>query len=299
MKRGTITQALAFFLIAIGPPAFLCSLDNQPEYRVSSSIDWTEGRIRIVISTSIPADSSRKPGLPVIIQKETEKKLPELIREAVLGITLNSYYSVYEKIADDGRILAEIEELYRYADEGYVRYSRDLSEIHQEYFIEFYPHIIELFIQHSIPVPVPRNIEWVPTAEFSGILIYAKGPLPVHGERENLMLNPALMIDIYDENMNIVFESRMMQPESIRRWGPAAYSGKADESAWLERIGPTPLRIMARGVFGKYYTDPIIREADAKKILYNENNRRLLEEGRILIIVEEEKINRQLDVQED
>lgn len=297
MKNGT--AAAVIFLITIWAPFFLCGLDDQPEFRVSGSLDWTEGRIKMVISTTIPEDGSDKPGLPVTIQKETEKKLPKVVRDAVLSMTLNSYYTVYEKISDNGSILAEIEDLYRYAEKGYVRYSRDLSEIHQEYYINFFPHIAELFIQHSIPLPVPRNIEWVPTAEFSGILIYAKGPLPVHGERENGTLNPALMIDIYDENMDIVFESKMMQPENIRRWGPAAYSSELDETAWLERIGPTPLRIVARGIFGKYYTDPIIRIEDAKKILYNKNNRSLLEKGRVLIIIEEEKIQQQLTVQEN
>ena len=63
-------------------------------------------------------------------------------------------------------------------------------------------------------------------------------------------------------------------------------SGLDDELIRL--VGERPLRIFARSVFGTVPTDPVIDSADASLILANENNRRLLREGRIVFILNQQ-----------
>jgi hypothetical protein len=99
--------------------------------------------------------------------------------------------------------------------------------------------------------------------------------------------------------MNLIYERNMFAPElrgeklMVSYAGPdnifrPGSSGLAGELAAL--VGPNPLRIFAREVFGIYPTDPIIDREDALKILSSDNNRRLLREGRVLFILNEEML---------
>jgi hypothetical protein len=55
-------------------------------------------------------------------------------------------------------------------------------------------------------------------------------------------------------------------------------------------VGENPLRIIARGIFGVQPTDPIIDGEDAGLILSNEANRRLLREGRVVIVLDKAQL---------
>jgi hypothetical protein len=73
---------------------------------------------------------------------------------------------------------------------------------------------------------------------------------------------------------------RYINPEKVFASSP---SGLDEE---LERlVGPNPLRILAREVYGLRPTDPVIDIEDANTILANENNRRLLREGRVAVVL--------------
>jgi hypothetical protein len=53
-------------------------------------------------------------------------------------------------------------------------------------------------------------------------------------------------------------------------------------------VGDRPLRLIARGVFGARPTDPIIDSEDALIIISSEENRRLLREGKVVIVLNDE-----------
>jgi hypothetical protein len=66
-------------------------------------------------------------------------------------------------------------------------------------------------------------------------------------------------------------------------------SGLDEDLAAL--VGTNPLRIIARGVFGIRPTDPVIDRDDAMLILSTEENRRLLREGRVAIVLDSGVLN--------
>jgi hypothetical protein len=78
-----------------------------------------------------------------------------------------------------------------------------------------------------------------------------------------------------------------MDPDFAARWGTAVFTEGFDEAAFADRIGTNPLRIIATGLFGIVPADPKIPVADADVLLHSETGRRLLAEGRILIIYRE------------
>ena len=154
--------------------------------------------------------------------------------------------------------------------------------------ISLFPDIAEVFIEHRTGYSLPATLFYVPSAPFSGILIYASGELPVHGENRSAPLEPALFPRIWDSDMNLLFESRMMDREDLLKTGPVAYADSLDAPAIAERVGRNPIRILARGVFGLAPTDPIIPREDALAIRNSPEGAELLRRGKIMIVISPE-----------
>jgi len=134
----------------------------------------------------------------------------------------------------------------------------------------------------------------VRAADYTGIIIIADEELPIHGRNTRALAEPCLFPKIWDTDMNLIYERNMTNPalregslmvryivsDSIFRPTPSGLDG--DLAAFL---GPNPLRIIAREVFGSSPTDTVIDRADALKIVSSENNRRLLREGRVALVL--------------
>jgi hypothetical protein len=124
---------------------------------------------------------------------------------------------------------------------------------------------------------------------YSGIIVIADGELPIHGKRSSALPLPSLAPKLWDSGMNLLFDRSKtqndtpftyMSAENILASRPGGLSPEAEAV-----IGSNPLRIIAAEVFGEYPTDPVIAAEDAAKILSNEDNRRLLRDGKLIIIL--------------
>ena len=126
-------------------------------------------------------------------------------------------------------------------------------------------------------------MDFIPSADFSGIVIYVDNQLPMYGKQSNGAFSPSLFPRIFDEELNLVVGPLMVDPETIRKAGTVGYQTLSD-SLDLARIGQNPLRLKARGIFGTNNTDLIISTREADKILSRQNNLDLITQGKILII---------------
>ncbi|MGP1593758.1 MAG: OmpA family protein [Treponema sp.] len=151
-------------------------------------------------------------------------------------------------------------------------------------------HIARLFIKHN----APYNPSYFPVGAaskvYTGILIDARGKLPVHGEYTDEKLNPCLFPKIWTKDMSLIYEKNIVAPSIALEKSIVFYTGDTDENLYRDRIGTQPLRIIARGVFGDNRTDPIISNADAERILAKEENIKLLREGKIVILCDKENL---------
>jgi hypothetical protein len=114
---------------------------------------------------------------------------------------------------------------------------------------------------------------------------------------QNARILPCLFPKIWDTDMNLIYERNTLNtaaaeeqnPRSMVRYTAAegifrpTPSGLSAVLSAL--VGDRPLRIIAHGVFGTRPTDPIIDSADALTIISSEENRRLLREGRVVIVL--------------
>ena len=168
--------------------------------------------------------------------------------------------------------------------------SPDLKELTTGYRIRLLDLVSQL-VRHRSAAEAPRTLEPRPTRPYSGILIYASEVLPLHGTRSATRAEPCFFPKVWDSEMNLIYEKNMIEPAIARSRGIVRYGSTMDEKGYEEFIGTDPLRILARGLFGIRPTDPIIDRDDALKIISSAENRALLREGRVVIVIQEKALN--------
>jgi hypothetical protein len=250
----------------------------------TSSVDWNKAEVVLTIESPVATGGMNLPAGEFSSERKIDQALPGIFLKAVSTILVDSLSRVADYYEKNSYYASELLRIAELGTKGFPRYSRTLNRVSISYTYPLHPLLGALFISHKKAADIPRDIRWSPSARFTGIVITAQKPLPVHGEAYTASVVPCIFPEIFNEDMEPVLLHDMGDPAFLSRWGSAAYSRSFDEESWEARIGRTPLRIVAAGLFGKSPTDLIIRNEDARRILSRPENRRLLAEGRILII---------------
>ncbi|MDR1626682.1 MAG: hypothetical protein LBT33_09085 [Spirochaetia bacterium] len=248
------------------------------------SIDWEKGEMTLTLSAALARTGPNRPAAAITAERRIDTNLSKVFAEALLPLRIDSSMTFVESIENGILSAAQILSLAQTGRKGIPRYSQDMQTIFVDYTYRLHDSLAPYFVRHSRPAEIPRYLAWFPTREYTGIVIYAGKSLPVHGEDAQSPIAPCLFPEIFDEQTGPVLSIEMGDPAYLKRWGSAAYARSFDEAPWRERIGALPLRIIATGLYGKYPTDLKISQEDAALILSLPANRRLLAEGRVLII---------------
>jgi hypothetical protein len=169
--------------------------------------------------------------------------------------------------------------------------SEDLGTMSARYILNL-NNLSDQLIRHSRPRDTVRILTPTPVTSYSGIIIIADEAVPIHGRNTSAIPLPCIFPKIWDTNMNLIYERNMVDPQNVH--AIVQYASRDDifqttpsglQDDLISVVGSNPLRIIARGVFGIRPTDPIIDEHDALVILSSEHNRRLLREGKVIIVL--------------
>jgi len=281
-----------FLLLLLCTPGGLLSAQETKEEQmvVSEQVEWERGVLILEVALAIEAKEFN-PGSRFDAERDIERLLPGLFMSAVVDIPFDSYRTIGERLKEDQLLFQRLES--SAVDSVSKRYSRvreDLQEIQVQYRFPFYGEggFVVPLITHSRPYPVERKLGFVPSRNFTGLVIYAGGELPAHGKDIRQKVQPAVFPTLYDEDMNPILYVEMCDPLYLKRWGMVAYSETEADSALLERIGAAPLRTVARGVFGINATDLLLPKEAVDRLLVREANREMLSQGRVLIVIDED-----------
>ncbi|MBQ9538586.1 MAG: OmpA family protein, partial [Treponema sp.] len=148
-----------------------------------------------------------------------------------------------------------------------------------------------LFVKHKSPYTQQKPIERIASRAYTGIVIDARGTLPVHGEFVESLVDPCLFPKIYDENMTLVYERNMVDPKIAAKQGINSYTTDINGKEFTKRVGDDPLWITAEQVFGVYRCDPVISRDDYLRIATVPENLKLLKEGKIVILLGKDQIS--------
>lgn len=282
-RQYGITRAL--FVLAFVAEILTAGIARaQDEPEATSSVDWENATLTLTVSVTVPQTGPNLPAGSWDAERRIQDSLSDKLHQALFPIQVDSAHTIADVVSSDPLLVRSFAKVAQAAKKGFVDYSPDLQKVSVPYTIPLFPEVGSLFIRQTSAVPLNRSLGWTPTADFTGVVIYAKGQLPLHGTSNSALVLPCLFPTIYDENMRVVVQKKMMDPQQLDKWGAVAYTPSVGENRWQSRIGLTPLRIVATGVFGVAPCDIIISTLDADRLLSTEHNRQLLADGRILII---------------
>ena len=253
---------------------------------------WSEGALQLEVRKSLDPASPLSPDTRFRAESRIEEALPYLYIEAVEDLPVDSYDTVGDRLAADDALFRALSE--QAADGALSESAAFARDLHAVVVVYRFPLFGErgleaAFVHHEQPFPIPRILGFAPARAFTGLVILAQGELPSHGKDLRVRARAALLPRLYDEDMNPVLSPEMCDPQALRKWGVAgyAYSGEEDSlEAFRERIGDLPLRTKARAVFGRNATDLLLSAEVARQLLSRRQNRELLRDGRILIILD-------------
>lgn len=274
-------KLLFFFLATI----FISNIFSQnqigPVFKYS--IDWEKAEVTISLTKETTAQEL-SPISPYITQKEIESILPSYIKLAIEKIQINSLKTISDLLVTEPQLNLHVLDLSDKIDNKVISYSHDLKSLTIYVKLKLFPFIAELLTKHHAAEELPKRLGWVAADSFSGLVIDARDTLPVYGTAKKAVLKPAIFPRILNDRGETILSSEMLTSDTLTKWGIAAYTASYDEKPFLSRIGQNPLRIKASAIFGKNHTDVVIPEEAVKLLLGKEENRKLLREGRILII---------------
>jgi hypothetical protein len=279
--RSSAQTVLLFFALL---PLFVlpAQQDNLPD--VGAYVDWAEGRVVLVLS--LPTSERLTARARFDAERVMELFAPDALMNAVSTLLVDSWQDVEGYLAESPKLMADLRRVSMNGRKANSFLSPDLREVNVEYEFPLFGSdgIATLFFEHQRAFPLDRVLGAVPTTRYTGLVIYAAEAVPAIGYDEDRLPRPCLFPRIYDQEMKLVLEREMCEPESLRRWGMVAYSGDLDYARRLERVGAGPMTVMARGVFGRNSTDLIIPTESARRLLASPSARQALREGRILVI---------------
>jgi hypothetical protein len=266
-------------------------LQGQTRIDIAGAVEWDNMEINAEVSLNLASANIKLPAGRTQAEALIGAEYIRLIRPGILNLPVDSSATIASLINRGEFSLLQAENLALGARMVPHSLSPDLSTLSAAYSVSLAGVSAEL-IRHSRPAEIPRTLSPVPAPAYTGIIIIAGGELPVHGKKSAALPVPCLFPKVWDTEMNLIYERNMLEPRNMTmvRYAPAESvfrptpSGLSAEITAL--VGQTPLRILARGVFGERPTDPIIDRADALQIISSEENRRLLREGRVVLVLD-------------
>jgi outer membrane protein OmpA-like peptidoglycan-associated protein len=297
LNRRSISFLFALFFLCVTQTKTHAQAQSLPPYGAaadapvtsSSYVDWTSK----IFSSSINLDML-KSGITFPSGKSTalnkvRTQIPTLVKDPLLSINIDSQYQLGDLLLDEKITLEELTNLIDSGKRSAGVFDTTGSALRVDHRMSLIS-LGALFIKHRNSYAPAAPIDYISTRTYTGIIIDARGTLPVQGEYVSAKAEPCLFPRIWDETMNIIYERNMMNPQSALGSGIVLYGYSDNETAYTDRIGKDPLRITARKIYGKNRTDPVISRNDALRILSSPENRALLQSGKIVVLLDRDKI---------
>ena len=252
-----------------------------------SSINWVDKTFTSNITLDVD-----KAGIPMPSGKNSAvntvaSRLPNLVKDPLLTIYVDSSNTLGDYILDRKLSLSKITDIIESGKKtlGYFDNKTSLFNMDHKLLLN---QVGSLFVRHQSPYTRQKSIESISSRPYTGIIIDARGKLPVHGEFVEGVAEPCLFPRVWNANMEIVYERNMMESAGVKSRSVCGYDWRDDESRYKDRIGDDPIHITAKQIFGHNRTDLVISNEDALRIFSVPENAELLKQGKIVLLLNQD-----------
>jgi hypothetical protein len=263
---------------------------------VTGILNWDKGILTASIELDMASAGLRLPGGRRRAEDILEEKYFNLLRPYLLSLQVNSSSTIYDLILRGELSVDEFNGLKSKIQKTPPSFNSGLTTMRGFYTINLDNICALLSGSQRTPNSVPRSFVQTAVRDYTGIIIIANTSLPMRGRNTSAILKPCFSPRIWDSEMTLIYDRNMTNLPSQRDFKPIVTytdlnnithntpSGLGPDL--IEIVGTNPMRIIARELFGINPTDPVIHRDDAMQILASENNRRLLRESRVVIVVD-------------
>lgn len=290
MKKNFFLRQLRQLIIIFA--IFLQNVNFFPQTLQSESfINWNTNVFSSTINLQeqLATPSSRGEG-----ENRIQQNLLPLLQFPILSIRVDSSRKIEDLIKWNTLSINEIAELVQNGAKTPAVYSLNQNALtiqHKINVIDIASKLIKHKVAYSPQIPIDR----ASSKKYTGIIIDARGELPVHGEFIQDSANACLFPKIWTNSMELLFEANMIEPTTLKNEGAVTYMSSLTNSKDLQnRVGNDPLYVLATEIFGIYRTDPVISNSNALKILSIPENRDLLTQGKVIILLNEKALSYQI-----
>lgn len=284
MKKN-ILRAVVFLFSALA----LFAQEGGASMSARSRVDWT----RMRFDSTVELDTL-KAGIPLPAGKRTavsrmEARLPLLVKDALLSLNVDNRLRLGDCVLDHAVTLEKITDIIEESEMSSCVFKDETLVLSAEKRIDM-NRLGAPLVRQKHPYSPKEPMKMISSRAYSGIIIDARGTLPVQGEYVSGKGEPCFFPKIWNESMDIVYERDMMENEEARKNGIARYGFDDDVSLYSDRIGGDPFYAKAQKIFGRNRTDIVIGDEDALRILTVKGNRELLREGKVVILLDKDSL---------
>ncbi len=249
-----------------------------------NSVNWESNYIELRIKKQLSKNSSTLASRRLKAENWIDENLTEIFFKNILYFKINSLYNISDIINQNPNIYYQLEELSERLTTTDNILSKNLEYLESVYKVPIYPDLLSIFYSQNEHLNLYKKLDHLNYGNFSGLIIYVPEELPLYQKNSLGNLSKVLFPRIFNEDMELIYDFTMIEPEMMEKWGMVIYGESFDESRYQERVGITPLRIIAKGLFGKNNSDIIISNEEANKLTGTINNLKIITQGRILIL---------------
>ncbi len=286
LRTAPARLALLALLALLARPVTAGAADaGEPPDAVAGHVSWASGTFDVTITR--PLDPGTDSTIRAKGDAETEiaSHISDLLVQAISPLIVDSSHTFGGLLQSDPSLFAKVADLLEAAPRAAVSLSPDFSSLVVQYSLPLFgPQGIVSPLFPAQESPLRRRLGYVATRRFTGLLIYAQEPLPEVGTGRMVVARPAVFPRLWDEQMNLVLDKSMCQPESLAQGGMVGYAQGPGDDVVALRAGPLPLRLAARGVFGDNATDLVLPTDGVMRLLTLPDNIALLRACRIVVI---------------
>ncbi|HTH14722.1 MAG TPA: hypothetical protein VMB23_10045 [Spirochaetia bacterium] len=285
---GKAYRAGNLLVLLLLPGTFVGAAAPAPATKLTSegSWDWEAGTFTLTLRTPLPIDTeATPPRRRFLAEQDAEShRQQEFVRRAG-DLPVSSGKTLAEAMAADPAVEAGVAQVGEKLKFVSSRVDPDYTTLEMVWSASLWSDLGPFLFDAAEANPVPSLIRWAPSRDFSGLVIFAMGDMNWMGTGLKARWTPSLAFRLLDPQGEVLFDPSMSDPTFFQKWGEAGVSlGKFSEDRWRDRIGFDPLRIVARAVWGARPGDLVLAQGDWDRILSRDANRRLLAEGRILVL---------------
>lgn len=256
----------------------------------SSYIDWTKQTFVSDVSLDVEKAGIPMPSGKALSLNRIQMELPVLIKDPLLSLYVDDSRTLGDMVLEGMVTLDELTRIIDNSKQTPAFFKNATSNLNTTHTIDL-QDIGALLVKHKRPYIQEKPIERIASRAYTGIVIDARGSLPVHGEHITSVVSPCLFPRVWNEDMTLVYERNMVTADIAKKTGIVDYLQGQGSNKRTKRAGRDPLWISAKAVYGVNRCDPVISREDYLRITSVPENLELLQQGKVVILLDNGQIS--------